>query len=41
MSEIARVIGRLIAILIDRNVITADEALYILEPIKDMRGEEE
>jgi len=38
MSEIARVIGRIIALLIDKGVITRKEAVWILEP---MKGDEE
>lgn len=34
MSEIARVIGRIIALLIDKGVITREEAVWILEPLK-------
>ena len=41
MSGIVKVIGRIIATLIDRNIITIDDALYILEPITDTRGDKE
>lgn len=39
MNEIARVIGRLFAVLIDKEIITKEEAVYILEPLKEAENE--
>ncbi len=44
MSEIegiAKVIGRIIGLLVDRDVITREEAFWVLEPLKDIKGDEE
>ena len=39
MKQIARVIGRLISILIAKDVITKDEAFYILAPLQKEEGD--
>lgn len=39
MIEIAKVIGRIIALLVDRGVITREEAVWVLEPMKEVRNE--
>lgn len=44
MSEIegiAKVIGRILGLLVDKDVITREEAVWVLEPLKDTEGEEE
>lgn len=40
MNRIAKVIGRLLAVLIDKGIITTDEAMYILEPMKEEENNE-
>lgn len=40
MSEIAKVLGRFLAVLIDKGIITKDEAVYILEPLKEAKNEQ-
>lgn len=39
MIGIAKVIGRLLAVLIDKEIITKEEAEYILEPLKEAKDE--
>lgn len=41
MKEIGRVIGRIIRMLVDKGVISQVEGMWILEPLKDIKGEEE
>ena len=35
MNSVARVLGRLLGVLIDKEIITKDEAEYILDPFKE------
>jgi arginine repressor len=39
MKLIAKVIGRLLAVLVDKGVISGDDAIFVLCPLKE--GEEE
>ena len=39
MSKIAKVIGRIIALLVDRGVITREDAVWVLEPMKGDKEE--
>ena len=41
MIEIAKTIGRLIAILVDKGIIEREQAVWILEPLKDKTESEE
>lgn len=41
MIEIAKTIGRLLAVLIHKGIITKDEADYILEPLKEANDEQD
>lgn len=39
MIEIAKTVGRLLAVLVHKGIITKDEADYILEPLKEAENE--
>jgi ribosomal protein S27E len=39
MNQIAKVIGRILAILVDRGVIERKDAVWILEPLKETEQE--
>ena len=41
MIEIAKVIGRLIAVLVDAGVIEKEQAVWILEPLEDKAESED
>lgn len=41
MIEIAKIIGRLIAVLVDAGIIERNQAVWILEPLKDKAEKEE
>lgn len=41
MIGIAKVIGRLIAVLVDVGIIESEKAVWILEPLKDKAESEE
>lgn len=41
MIEIAKTIGRLIAVLVDKGIIKREQAVWILEPLKDKTESEE
>lgn len=39
MNRIAKVMGRLLAVLINKGIITEEEAEYMLEPLKEAENE--
>lgn len=39
MIEITKTVGRLLAVLVHKGIITKDEADYILEPLKEAENE--
>lgn len=41
MIKLAKTIGRMLAVLIDKGIITKEEAEYILEPLKETTYEKQ
>lgn len=41
MTGIAKVIGRILAVLIDKGIIEKEQAIWILEPLKDESEDKE